>query len=128
MRAWLVLAALVVACTVACTKEGADKPSSRDGVIAAWKKAGLEPSAFTPATTPVGKDCASGTVNKLDVLVCVFGTEQEAKAAEDPGFAWIGDATGTSRAQGSTLIVVADRRKADPSGRTINQLVTLRAK
>jgi hypothetical protein len=124
MRAWLVIAALVVA----CTKEGADKPSSRDGVIAAWKKAGLEPSSFTPAITQVGKDCASATVNKLDVLVCMFGSEQEAKVAEDNGLAWIGDATGASRAQGSTLIVVADRRKADPSGRTINQLVTLRAK
>ena len=122
--AWITLATLVAA----CTKQGSDKPSSRDGVIAAWKKAGLEPSSFTPATTQVGKDCVSATVNKLDVLICSFGFEQEAKVAEDNGLAWIGDATGASRAQGSTLIVVADRHKADPSGRTINQLVTLRTK
>lgn len=122
MRAWLVAAALI-----ACSKEGADQRSSRDAVIAAWKQAGLEPSAFTQATT-VGNDCASGTVNRLEVLVCTFATEQEAKAAEDKGLAWVGDATGASRARGTMLIAVADRRKADPSGRTINQLIAPSAK
>lgn len=132
MRTWLVMAVLVAACNKEGakegSKEGAEKANPRDGVIAAWKKAGLEPSAFTPATTPVGKDCTSGTVNKLDVLVCVFASEQEAKAAEDGGLGWVGDATGASRARGSVLIAVADRRKVDPSGRTINQLVTPPAK
>lgn len=120
----LILIAVVLA---ACSK-GKSGPTSRDGVIAAWKKGGLEPSAFTTAQVDVGKDCASGTVNKLDVLVCTFASEKEAKAAEDAGLKWIGDTTGASRAQGETLIVVADRHKADPSGRTINQVVTLPAK
>jgi hypothetical protein len=119
MRAWMVAVALLVG----CSKEGADRPSSRDALIAAWKKAGLEPSAFTPATTPVGKDCASGTVNGLDVLICAFATEPEAKAAEPDGLTWVGDATGASRAAGAVLVAVADRRKADPSGRTINKLI-----
>lgn len=118
----LLLIALVLA---GCTKKSG--PTSRDAVIAAWKKGGLEPSAFTTAKTDVGKDCASATVNKLDVLVCVYPSEKEAKAAEDAGLKWVGDTTGASRAQGTTLIVVADRHKADPSGRTINQVVTLPA-
>lgn len=103
-------------------------PGSRDDLIGTWKKAGLEPSAFTPATTEIGKDCASGTVDKLDVFVCTFASDREAKAAEDNGLAWVGDATGVSRARGTMLIVVADRHKADPHGRTINQLVPLRSK
>jgi hypothetical protein len=119
----LIFIAIVLA---ACSKKSG--PSSRDGVIAAWKKGGLQPSAFTTAKTDVGKDCASGTVNKLDVLVCVYPSEKDAKAAEDAGLEWVGDTTGASRAQGETLIVVADRHKADPSGRTINQIVTLPAK
>ena len=51
---------------VACSK---DKPgaTSRDGVVAAWKKGGLEPSPLTEAKTDVGKKCSSGTVNKVDV-------------------------------------------------------------
>ena len=119
--------ALLLLLVVGCHKQSG--PTSRDGVIAAWKKGGLEPSAFTAAQQPdIGKDCASGTVNKLDVLVCTYATAQEAKAAEDAGLKWVGDTTGASRAQGETLIVVADRKKADPSGRTINQVVTLPAK
>jgi hypothetical protein len=119
----LLLVALVIA---ACSKKSG--PTSRDGVIDAWKKGGLQPSTFTAAQTDVGKDCASGTVNKLDVLVCTFSSDKDAKAAEDAGYKWIGDTTGVSRAQGETLIVVADRHKADPSGKTITQIVTLPAK
>jgi hypothetical protein len=121
----LVLIAIVAA---ACSKANKG-PTSRDGVIAAWKKGGLEPSAFTAVQQPdLGKDCASGTVNKLDVLVCTYATPELAKAAEDAGLKWVGDTTGASRAQGETLIVVADHKKADPNGKTINQIVTLPAK
>ena len=118
---------LIAVALVACHK-GKSGPSSRDGVIDAWKKGGLTPSALTTTQTDVGKDCAAGTVNKLDVLVCSFPSDKEAKAAEDAGLKWIGDTTGASRAQGDQLIVVADRHKADPNGKTINQIVTLPAK
>ena len=120
----LLLIALVCA---ACSKANKGA-TSRDGVVAAWKKGGLEASELKPAQTDIGKDCASGTVNKLDVLVCTFPSAQDAKAAEDAGLKWVGDTTGASRAQGETLIVVADRKKADPNGKIINQIVTLPAK
>lgn len=123
MRQALIIAVALVACSK-------DKPgaTSRDGVVAAWKKGGLEPSPLTESKTDVGNKCASGTVNKIDVLVCEFDNEKDAKAAEEKGLAWVGDTTGASKAQGEMLIVVADRRKVDPSGRTINQLITLPAK
>jgi hypothetical protein len=123
MRSALLIALTLVACSK--DKGGA---TSRDGVVAAWKKGGLEPSPLTEAKTDVGKNCSSGTVNKVDVLVCEFANEKEAKDAEDKGLQWVGDNTGASKAQGEMLIVVADRRKVDPSGRTINQLITLPAK
>jgi len=118
--------ALLVVVLAGCHKKSG--PTSRDGAIYAWKKGGLDPSEFTEAKTDIGKDCASGTVNKLDVLVCTFPSDKEAKAAEDAGLKWIGDTTGASRAQGDVLIVVADRKKADPNGKIINQIVTLPAK
>lgn len=124
MRSWLLIAIVLAA----CSKDGPKGATSRDGVVAAWKKGGLEPSALTAAKTDVGKDCASGTVNKIDVLVCTFATDKEAMEAEDKGLAWVGDHTGASKALGEMLIVVADRRKVDPSGRTLNQLITLPAK
>ena len=122
MRTWVLIA---LAALAACSKEkGA---TSRDGVVAAWKKGGLEPSALTAAKTDVGSDCASGTVNKLDVLVCTFKSAKEAKLAEDKGLEWVGNHTGASRAQGELLIVVADRKKVDPQGKVINQVITLPA-
>jgi len=118
--------ALLVVLIAGCHKKSG--PTSRDGAIEAWKKGGLEPSAFTETKSDLGKDCATGTVNKLDVLVCTFASDKEAKAAEDAGLKWVGDTTGASRAQGDVLIVVADRKKADPNGKIINQIVTLPAK
>ena len=122
MRSWL----LIALAAVACGKGGG--ATSRDGVVSAWKKGGLEPSELKATKTDVGKDCASGTVNKLDVLVCTFGSDKEAKEAEDKGLTWVGDNTGAAKAQGEMLIVVADRKKVDPQGKVINQLITLPAK
>ena len=118
---------LIALCVAACSKDkGA--PSSRDELVAAWKKGGLETSELKTAKSDIGKDCAQGTVSKLDVLVCTFATDADAKAAEDKGYTWIGDTTGASKAVGEQLIVVADRKKVDPQGRVINQLLTLPAK
>lgn len=117
-----VLAMVLVAC-------GGDKGGNgRDAVLDAWKGEKLAPSALTAANVAFGKDCQSGTIEGLDVLLCSFPTPAEAKAAEEPGLAWVGAATGASQAHGAALIVLADRKKADPSGRTINRLMKLAPK
>jgi hypothetical protein len=112
---------------IACLALGAacgNGSAARDHVIAAWKSAGLAPSAFTPAKdSPVGKDCAIGTVNNVEVLVCTFASADEAKAAQDAGLKWVGDTTGIAQAKGAVLIAAADRKKADPTGSTLNKLV-----
>ena len=123
MRSWL----LIALAAVACSKSGKGA-SSKDGVIVAWKKGGLDPSDLKETKSNIGKDCATGTVNKLDVLVCTFANEKEAKAAEDSGLEWVGDNTGVSKAQGELLIVVADRKKADPTGKVMSQVIGLPAK
>ncbi|MEO8846688.1 MAG: hypothetical protein ABI591_27320 [Kofleriaceae bacterium] len=118
------LAILVV--VAACGKgDGTGTGSTpRDSVLAAWKTAGLAPSAFTAVqNSPVGKDCAQGTVNNIDVLVCNFASEAEATAAVDAGLKWVGDTTGISTPKGKVLVVAADRKKSDPSGATINKLM-----
>ena len=119
--AWLAAALALAACV-----KGSDKPAGpRDAVIAAWKADKLTPSAMTPAKVAFGADCQSGTVENIDALVCSFASPAEAKAAEDPGLSWIGSVTGASQAHGSALIVLADRKKADPNGRMINRLMKL---
>ena len=110
----------------ACGKSGeSGAPAGRDAIVEAWKSAKLTPSSLAPATTAFAKDCQSGTVANVDVLLCTFPSPTEAKAAEAAGLTWVGAATGAARAHGSVLVVAADRRKADPNGRTINQLIKL---
>jgi hypothetical protein len=125
-----VLSCVLLVAAIACDKGGgaAGGGSPRDAVLAAWKKGGLTPSPFAVATVSVGTDCKSGTVGAIDVLLCVYPTAAEAKAAEEAGLSWVGDTTGSAQASGTVLIAIADRRKSDPSGRTINQLMKLAPK
>jgi hypothetical protein len=143
------LAGFALVALAACSKaDNADKPAAgsagsagsaapaaaaaagggRDAVLDAWKADKLAPSGLTPVAVPVGKDCQTGTVEGIEVLLCNFGSPADAKAAEDQGLAWIGQVTGSSQAHGSTLVVLADRRKADPNGKTINRLMKLAPK
>jgi hypothetical protein len=121
-RLTLLVAALAL---TACGKSGDTPAGPRDAVIAAWKADKLTPPAMAPAKVAFGADCQSGTVESIDVLVCSFASPAEAKAAEDQGLSWIGSVTGASQAHGSALIVLADRKKADPNGRMINRLMKL---
>jgi hypothetical protein len=135
------LAGFALIALAACSKaDNADKPAAgsaasaaavgggRDAVLDAWKADKLVPSGLTPVAVPVGKDCQTGTVEGIEVLLCNFGSPADAKAAEDQGLTWIGQVTGSSQAHGSTLVVLADRRKADPNGKTINRLMKLAPK
>jgi hypothetical protein len=114
---------VLVVAIAACGKSGPPEPSSRDALIAAWKQAGLTTTGFAATTSPIGKDCQLGTVNQLDVVVCTFATPDEAKTAQNAGLQWVGDTTGAAQAHGALVIAVADRKKADPSGKTINQIL-----
>lgn len=119
---------LMVLALAACSKT-ADKPATpRDAVLAAWKAEKLAPSALAAAPIAFAKDCQGGTIENLDLLLCNFATPAEAKAAEPQGNTWIGSVTGASQAHGAALVVLADRKKADPNGRTINKLMKLAPK
>src|SRR5262245_53991597 len=121
------LAAAVIA--VGCSKGGDAAKGPRDAVLDAWKAEKLAPAAaLAPATVAFGKDCQSGTIENLDVLLCNFPTPAEAKAAEEPALGWIGQTTGTAQARGAALVVLADRKKSDPNGRMINKLMKLAPK
>jgi len=65
---------------------------------------------------------AGGTVSGIDVVLCGYADAKAAQAAEAAGVAAVGETTGTSLSRDTLLLVVADRRKADPAGRTINQI------
>lgn len=121
------LAALALALT-ACGKS-ADRPvTPRDAVLAAWKAEKLVPVGLTPTPVAFAKDCLSGALENIDVLLCSFATPADARAAESQALPWVGSARGASEAHGSVLIVLADRRRIDPDGRTIQRLMSLAPK
>jgi hypothetical protein len=109
----------------ACDKGPSDP---RAPILDAWKGGGLSPSALEVAKTDVGTDCKSGVLNAVELMLCVYPSAADATAAQDKGLAWVGEATGAAKVSGSVLVVVADRRKVDPSGKTINQLLKLTPK
>lgn len=128
LRGFTFAALLIVA---GCSKDdgtgrgAAGGEFSRNSVISAWKKADLTVSPFAAAQVAAGKDCQTGTVNSVDVLVCQYPTPEAAKAAEPKALEWVGEATGMAQASGKVVVAAADRRKADPSGRTIDKLMKL---
>jgi hypothetical protein len=121
-------ACLAVGALAACDKDkGAAGGGARsdDAVVAGWRKAGLDVSALTTvdAAPFSATACKGGTVSGVDVVLCSYDSGEDASAAEDLGLASIADATGASLAHGARLLVVADRRKKDPSGRTIDAII-----
>lgn len=125
IRKLAIVAIISVGAIAACSKAGGGGTSGRDAVIAAWKKAGLTVSAMTPDKSgTIGSDCVTGTVNGVDVALCTFAKPEDATAAKDKAYAWIGNSspTGSAMVSARTLLAVADRKSADPSGRTINTI------
>ncbi len=98
--------------------------SSPEDVIDAWRKAGQSPGEFKDVgeKLPGGK-CFAGKVAGLDATVCEFKEAEQARKAEDAGWELVGNTVGSSLASGKVLLVIADPRKEDPSGRRINEVI-----
>jgi hypothetical protein len=128
-----VLVVLLLLALGACSKDDAQaKPGqgpapADDALIAAWKKAGLEVSPLTDvdAAAYAAQKCRGGTVSGVDVVVCTYDTGEDASAAEDAALATLeksGVTTASAIPRGKSLLIVSDKRKSDPSGRTINAI------
>jgi hypothetical protein len=121
MRVAVTLGLALALLTTAC---GDDKVTSAAGITDGWKSDGLEVGAFADANGAEfgGGKCRAGTVASLDTTVCEFADAGAAKKAERAAEKSIGETTGISMAAGRMLLVVADRKKADPEGRKMNQI------
>ncbi len=124
MRAPAILVVLVAALAAAVACDDDQGGGSAGDVIEAWKSAGLQPTAFETADGQKygGGKCRAGNIGGLDTTLCEYADDTAAKAAEGAGRAAIGENTGVSLAAGKVLLVVADRKNADPNGRRINQI------
>lgn len=119
----LALAVMLGACSKAEQGQAEGKAEGPSELVSKWTKAGLTVSALTEDKSgAIGPACKRGTVSGVDVVHCTFPGEAEAKAAEAKALLWVAEATGAALVTGKELLAVADRRNADPSGRTINAL------
>ena len=102
----------------AAAGKGKGPAPDNEVLIAAWKKAGLEVSAFSDsdAAPYAAQTCRAGTVAGVDVVLCSYDTGEDAAAAEDPALALLeksGATTASALVRGKRLLVVTDKRKAD---------------
>ncbi|RKH23209.1 hypothetical protein D7Y13_29500 [Corallococcus praedator] len=115
-RTLLPLMALVLA---GCSRDA-------DDILDAWKAEGEAPSGFTDVgeKLPGGK-CKAGKVSGLEATLCSFDSAAKADQAQAAGWSLVGDAVGSAVVSGKWVLVIADPRQEDPSGRRINALVKL---
>ena len=119
MARGLIMAAALAA--LACGK--GDSESGSGAVLAAWAKAGMKPGSFEPTKEGIGGGrCRGGNINGLDATLCEFDDVAAAKRAEAAGLAEIRGVTGLALAEGKLLLVLADPKQTDPSGRSMNEL------
>lgn len=103
---------------------GAGCTSGADAVQEAWRKAGQTPGTFSDAGAKVeGGKCRAGSVSGLDATLCEFDSEDAAKQGAEAGWRLVGNTVGSSLASGKWVLVVADPRKEDPTGRRIDSVV-----
>ena len=101
-----------------------DPASSIEEVVSAWGEVGLDTSKLVSTDERVleARTCHRGPISGVDVMICRYDTPESALAAREAGLKQIGETTGTALPSGTLLLVVADRTKADPSGKAINSI------
>lgn len=93
--------------------------------IASFKASGHAVDEFkdTNAGALGAKKCQTGTIERLDVLLCDYASAEDAAQGQPAAEAW-GANTGTVVVlhRKGTLFAVADRSHADPDGKIIAAL------
>jgi hypothetical protein len=98
-----------------------------DEVLNAWRNAGLAPEGFV-AITPAPNSaayCEHGQVNGVDTLACEYASEESLTrgiAQVKEGWARVDAHTGVVLRAKRTTMVVVDRERREPSGKTISQM------
>jgi len=137
---------LLLAAVTACGKNKAGSPTGRsspaahvqgtphtDDVLAAWRGAGLAPEGFTriePAPNSATY-CEHGLIRGVDTLVCEYASEEALTRGTQQvkeGWERVDVHTGVLIRAKRTLMVVVDRERREPSGKTISQMAKVFAK
>jgi hypothetical protein len=121
----LLLAALACAIAAGCSKKGPTGGAGLDTVNESFNSAGLKLDPFVP--TDAGRfsatRCMTGRIEGVDAVLCEYGSAEAAQLGRKAGEDWIaGAVTGTALQRDRTLLVLADRARADPNGKSIHKI------
>jgi hypothetical protein len=98
-----------------------------DDVLGAWRNAGLAPEGFArvePAPNGAAY-CEHGVIRGVDTLVCEYASEEALTSGLQQvkeGWARVDAHTGVVIRAKRTTMVVVDRERREPSGKTISQM------
>jgi hypothetical protein len=101
-------------------------PHTND-VLNAWRNAGLAPEGFArvdPAPNSAAY-CEHGEIRGVDTLVCEYASEEALTRGTQQvkeGWARVDAHTGVIVRAKRTTMVVVDRERREPSGKTISQM------
>jgi hypothetical protein len=136
----VVAAVLSIAAFPGCRKDKATAPGAAalaaahvpgtphtDEVLNAWRSAGLAPEGFAPIQPAPNSAayCEHGQVRGVDTLVCEYDTEEALTKGTQQvkeGWARVDAHTGVILRAKRTTMVVVDRERREPSGKTISQM------
>jgi len=129
-RAWLALAVVGAVSLGGCRRAHVAGTPSTDDVAKAFTQAGLDAEGLAKVETPdawSAEYCVDGPVAGLAIVICEYQNDAdlvvgEKKAHTDWNAANV--ETGVVVHVGRTMLVVSDRAKKDPSGKTIARLLT----
>jgi hypothetical protein len=101
-----------------------------DDVLNAWRSAGLAPEGFVVMQPPPNSAdyCEHGRVHGVDTLVCEYASEEALTRGMQQvkeGWARVDAHTGVVLRTKRTTMVVVDRERREPSGKTINQMAKI---
>ena len=121
MRRLFLIAALCLAVVPACRK----KAANIDGLPEELKGAGLTVEPFQPVdgTRYGAYRCSMGRVEGLEALACEYGDPATLQANKRQVESFIGNAvTGVALDRGKLVLVLSDRARTDPNGKTISRI------
>jgi hypothetical protein len=104
-----------------------------DDALNAWRNAGLAPEGFAridPAPNSAAY-CEHGQIRGVDTLVCEYASEEALTGGTQQvkeGWARVDVHTGVIVRAKRTTMVVVDRERREPSGKTISQMAKIFAK
>jgi len=127
---WLLTLALVGAGSLsACRRAHVAGTPGTDEVAKAFTQAGLEADALTKIENPdawSAEYCVDGPVAGLPVVICEYQNDADVVVGEKKANADWNAAnvdTGVVVHVGRTMLVISDRTKKDPSGKTIARIL-----